>query len=336
MSYARANYQMFLRRQAFLRQKFNRHTFIIVGNLSLLGSILASFFLVQEFPNPSHSILSDRPTFKEPEISPRENASIYNQPGYIRSAQGDVLGAIADFDRSIKLNPILAKTYYNQRLANDNLEYEQSVKQDWNRALSLNSQELENDDNSFKSDKNKKFDQLAVLSSPLIDTIESPSALSSSLSSEIESISIPLKVPKKDMSFLPKPKRLTIPEDFPQKSDQLAHRSIFIRPPNKIINKPPLDTLMNPSVLGKKIQTDTSRKTEADGINNQQVNLNLALSFYQQGIFYKNLGINSEAIRNLEEASLLLQKYGQKNGNQDIAKEVETIIRNLRKENSSS
>jgi hypothetical protein len=126
------------------------------------------------------------------------------------------------------------------------------------------------------------------------------------------------------MSFLFENTDLKISEDLPKPTV-----SVLTKPasPTKIGNKSSKESRNRAQILANKIEAYSAKKMKTEDIDYQDINVNLALSFYQQGIFYKNLGINSEALRNLEEASLLLQK----DGNKDIAKEVETMIRNLKK-----
>ena len=334
MSYGQSNYQVLTHRQAFLRRKFNRNTFLIVGNLSLLGSILISVFLFQEFPTPSHSIVSYRLPVQEAKIVPSQSASVYNQRGYIRYAQGDDLGAIADFNQAIKLNPQLAEAYYNRSLAKSNLGYEQAAKQDWNQAMLLDPQLAANYHSPLLPDTEENTDSnpVAALRPMPTDSIDmaepvenfSDLNLNASRPSANQPTPKPSNFPQDEMSFLFENTDLKIPEDLPKPTV-----SVLTKPasPTKIGNKSSKESRNRAQILANKIEAYSAKKMKTEDIDYQDINVNLALSFYQQGIFYKNLGINSEALRNLEEASLLLQK----DGNKDIAKEVETMIRNLKK-----
>ena len=332
MPYGQSNYQVLTHRQAFLRRKFNRNTFLIVGNLSLLGSILIAVFLFQEFPTPSHSMARYRLPFQEAKPAPIQNASAYNQRGYIRYAQGDDLGAIADFNQAIKLNPQLAEAYYNRSLAKSNLGYEQAAKQDWNQAILLDPQLAANYHSPLLPDteENTNSNQVAVLrptptdSIDMAEPVENFSDLNASRPSAHQPTPKPSNFPQDEMSFLSENTDLKIPEDLPKPTASVPTKPAA---PPKIVNKSSKESINQAQILANKIEAYSAKKMKKEDIDHQGINVNLALSFYQQGIFYKNLGINSEALRNLEEASLLLHK----DGNQDIAKEIEAMIRNLKK-----
>ncbi|MFM7580561.1 MAG: hypothetical protein ACKO5Q_26985, partial [Microcystaceae cyanobacterium] len=76
--------------------------------------------------------------------------------------------------------------------------------------------------------------------------------------------------------------------------------------------------------IAKEIENYSLRR-DVKQSEEKALNLNLALSFYQQGIFYKNLGMNAEALSNLEQAILLLDKQGYPN----IVKKIAVIVQEL-------
>ncbi len=79
--------------------------------------------------------------------------------------------------------------------------------------------------------------------------------------------------------------------------------------------------------IAKEIENYSLRYSDQQS-QEKTLNLNLALSFYQQGIFYKNLGMNVEALSNLEQASLLLDKQGYPK----IVKKIAVVAQEIEKE----
>ncbi|MFM8293047.1 MAG: protein kinase domain-containing protein [Microcystaceae cyanobacterium] len=79
--------------------------------------------------------------------------------------------------------------------------------------------------------------------------------------------------------------------------------------------------------IAKEIENYSLRR-DVKQSEEKALNLNLALSFYQQGIFYKNLGMNAEALSNLEQAILLLDKQGYPH----IVKKIAVIVQELQKD----
>lgn len=61
------------------------------------------------------------------------------------------------------------------------------------------------------------------------------------------------------------------------------------------------------------------------------VALNLALNFYDKGVYYKDLGLYYPAIKYLEESHFLLEKEGEK----VMAAEVESVLSQVRQENAN-
>ncbi|MBJ7900231.1 MAG: hypothetical protein GC158_09995 [Cyanobacteria bacterium RI_101] len=61
------------------------------------------------------------------------------------------------------------------------------------------------------------------------------------------------------------------------------------------------------------------------------VALNLALNFYDKGVYYKDLGLYYPAIKYLEESYFLLNKEGEK----ALAQEVESVLDQVRQENAN-
>jgi hypothetical protein len=61
------------------------------------------------------------------------------------------------------------------------------------------------------------------------------------------------------------------------------------------------------------------------------VALNLALNFYDKGVYYKDLGLYYPAIKYLEESYFLLNKEGEK----AMAAEVESVLAQVRQENAN-
>ena len=77
-------------------------------------------------------------------------------------------------------------------------------------------------------------------------------------------------------------------------------------------------TKNNQSYSDKLINTNSEKSLS--------LNSKLASSFLQRGTYYKNLGIYSEAIKNFEQAYLLLEK----DGYSKQAATVEAMIKELR------
>jgi tetratricopeptide (TPR) repeat protein len=112
------------------------------------------------------------------------------------------------------------------------------------------------------------------------------------------------------------------------KKDLLSTISNPQKSPSKESYLDPLQTLED---YHNSLANKTSLETPDKLINKNSkkslaLNSKLASSFLQRGNYYKNLGIYSEAIKNFEQAYLLLQKDGHFNE----AVTVEAMIRKLR------
>jgi S1-C subfamily serine protease/Flp pilus assembly protein TadD len=90
------------------------------------------------------SILSDRKQYAaaikiyDRMIRDREEASAYYNRGIAKSTLGDKQGAIADYNRAIKINPNDADAHYNRGIAKSTLGDKQGEIADYNRAIKIN------------------------------------------------------------------------------------------------------------------------------------------------------------------------------------------------------
>jgi len=78
-----------------------------------------------------------------------------------------------------------------------------------------------------------------------------------------------------------------------------------------------------PSPQGPRLRDNLAKK--------DNVALNLALNFYDKGVYYKDLGLYYPAIKYLEESYFLLNKEGEK----AMAAEVESVLAQVRQENAN-
>ncbi|MFN5514629.1 MAG: protein kinase domain-containing protein [Cyanobacteriota bacterium] len=78
-----------------------------------------------------------------------------------------------------------------------------------------------------------------------------------------------------------------------------------------------------PSPQGSQLRDSLAQK--------DNVALNLALNFYDKGLYYKDLGLYYPAIKYLEESHFLLKKEGEK----AMAAEVESVLIQVRQENAN-
>jgi tetratricopeptide (TPR) repeat protein len=122
------------------------------------------------------------------------------------------------------------------------------------------------------------------------------------------------------------PKTLNIP-DAPKSSRTLNIPDIPNIP--KTSNIPSTD---NFDSFPKKSENSSDKSDKIDVANDGNLetpltlNSNLVSSFFQKGIYYKNLGMYDEAIKNFEQAYLIVHKEK----NSKLAADIEVIIADLR------
>ena len=68
-------------------------------------------------------------------------SALYNGRGLIKSDEGNIRGAIADFDRAIKLNPKNAAAYRNRANAKQKIKDRAGAISDFNRSAELFNQQ---------------------------------------------------------------------------------------------------------------------------------------------------------------------------------------------------
>ena len=97
---------------------------------------------------------------------------------------------------------------------------------------------------------------------------------------------------------------------------------------NLLANKTSFKTpdIINTDKISKNNQKSSDKSINKNPKKPLTLNSSLASSFLQRGTYYKSLGIYPEAIKNFEQAYLLLQK----DGHFEEATTVEAMIRKLR------
>ena len=319
MPYSYANkgnmsYQVFM--------NFNRYAAPVLKSLPWVAGILILAFLVQEFPQ-SKSRENLRPNVIGIPISSNpDDAIAYNERGYRRYKRGEYFGALTDFNKAIQINPNLADAYLNRRLVNEVLGNEQSSERDLLKAIAI---APDNPRISSLSKENK--DLLKDINTNIKTTLETelfklPENKDSRISQSIE----------RKISLKNKSKAINAKEDLlstitttRKSSSKQAHSEALQALEdyhNSLANKASFKTpdILNTDKISKNDQINKNAKKPLT------LNLRLASYFLQRGTDYKNKGIYPEAIKNFEQAYLLLQK----DGHFDEATTVEAMIRKLR------
>ncbi|MGL5034610.1 MAG: protein kinase domain-containing protein [Microcystaceae cyanobacterium] len=297
-------------RPVLARQPLGQRGLMFLSYAFLFGSIIIVAFLSFELPtlSPPTAILKTNPSADLPIA---RSAAFYNEEGYQYYLKGNLVKAIAKFDQAIKMNPKLAEAYYNRSLAKRSLGDKDEAQEDWTEAIFLDPKLVEREDRD----------------NPI---------LASSETSLNESI-------KTDFKILPNEKK----ENDGNKIDlNAAHQTLEKFPPDKVAQKsltsklysakiavkPSTKKPINPQSLIKEIESYGSQKQLEEALDSSQIsresslNINLALSFYQQGLIYQNLGMLYEAAENFKQSSVVLKQEG----NERLAKKVDTVIGQLK------
>lgn len=316
-----------MRYQFFMN--FNRYAFpLLKGIIPLCGGVLLLMFAFQEFPQSKSSQIV-QPDASNIFISRNpDDAIAYNERGYRRYKRGEYFGALTDFNKAIQINPNLADAYLNRRLVNEVLGNQKLSEQDLLKAIAI---DPDNPRVSPFSGMNR--DSLKALNSNIESSLESdllklPENKDSRIGKAIEK-NILLKNKSKAVNSKKNPPPVIAnTQKYPSKEGDLDTLQTLEDYHNSLANKTPLEI---PDIL------DTNKISKNDGnysdnsINESSkryltLNSSLASSFLQRGTYYKNLGIYSEAIKNFEQAYLLLAKDGQFKE----AETVEAMIHDLR------
>ncbi len=318
-------------------KNFNKYTAFIVGNIFLLASFLIVLFLFQDFPQSNNPVVNQSnirwdtvpKNINDTKCGADSCEIAYNNRGYQRYIKGDHLGAIADFNKAIQINPKLADAYYNRGLANQALGNEKLAEQDLLKSVALDPENINiNPPPVVAKEKNYPLENvpLTIPKNLESDVFKLPKTEQEKLDQQLQE-RIPIK--EKDQSKMP-----AIKNSLPTISNNIKSS----QPPNYYLQgledyKPSLNanSPLNKSKISNSDNLSIKIKNYSDNQLNKskkfsELNSNLALSFFQRGIFYRNSGIYTEAIKNFEQAYFLLQKEG----NTAAAEDVEVMISELR------
>jgi serine/threonine protein kinase len=307
---------------------FNRYASPILKSLPWVAGILILAFLVQEFPQ-SKSRENLRPNVINIPISNNpDDAIAYNELGYQRYKKGEYFGALTDFNKAIQINPNLADAYLNRRLVNEVLGNQQSSERDLLKAIAIAP-----DDPRVSSVARENKDLLKDINTNIKTTLETelfklPENKDSRISQSIE----------KKISLKNKSKAINAKEDLlstipntrksPSKQGHSEALQALEDYHNSLANKTSFKTpdILNTDKISKNNQNYSDKSINKNPKKSLTLNSRLASYFLERGTDYKNKGIYPEAIKNFEQAYLLLQKDGHFNE----AVTVEAMIRKLR------
>ncbi|MFM7438901.1 MAG: protein kinase domain-containing protein [Snowella sp.] len=308
---------------------FNRYASPLLKSLPWLAGVLILIFLVQEFPQFKsrenfQANVGNLPIFNNP-----DDAIAYNERGYRRYKRGEYFGALTDFNKAIQINPNLADAYLNRRLVNEVLGNEKLSERDLLKAITI-----EPDNPRVSSFYRANQDLLKDINTNTKSTLETelfklPENKDNQISKTIKK-----KILLKNQSKAANAQKelfanLPNTQKSPSRKSYLDPLQTLEDYHNSLANKTSLETpdifntdksSNNNQSYSDELMTKNSRKSLA-------LNSRLASSFLQRGTYYKNLGIYSEAIKNFEQAYLLLEKEGHLSD----AKAVEAMINELKK-----
>jgi tetratricopeptide (TPR) repeat protein len=308
---------------------FNRYASpLLKGIIPLCAGVWILIFVVQEFPQSKSResfppILNSIPLSNNP-----DDAIAYNERGYRRYKKGEYFGALTDLNKAIQINPNLADAYLNRRLVNEVLGNEQLSEKDLLKAIAI---DPDNPRVPLFARANK--DLLKDINANLKTSLETElfkltENKDSPIGKAIEK-NILIKNQSKDGNSK-KNLLSNIPttEKSLSKEASLEALQALDNYDNSLANKTSLETsdILNTDKISK------NNKNYSDKFFNENFKKSLALksslasSFVQRGAYYKSLGIYSEAIKNFEQAYLILDK----DGYFEEAATVESMIKELR------
>jgi tetratricopeptide (TPR) repeat protein len=308
---------------------FNRYASpLLKGIIPLCGGVLLLMFAFQEFPQSKSSQIV-QPDASSIFISrDPDDAIAYNERGYQRYKRGEYFGALTDLNKAIQINPNLADAYLNRRLVNEVLGNEKLSEQDLLKAIAIDP-----DNPRVSSFSRTNRDLLKDLNSNTESSLESdlfklPENKDSRISKAIEKNILLKNKSKAVNSKKNPPPAMPTTQKYPSKEGDLDTLQTLEDYHDSFADTTSLET---PDILG------TNKISRNDGdysdnfINESSkkyltLNSSLASSFLQRGTYYKKLGIYSEAIKNFEQAYLLLAK----DGHFKEAEIVEAMIQDLR------
>ncbi|MEB3309318.1 MAG: tetratricopeptide repeat protein [Snowella sp.] len=320
--------------KAYLKNTFahnlNRYTALALGNASLLASFLIILALFQGLPEsrPSISRSSSLPDADTPTVSKHKKvASFYNDRGYQKYNDKDYIGAIADFNQALKLDPGLADSYYNRGLANQALGYDKLAEQDLYKAISLDPRVSNSTDLPANSNENlevENVEDIALEKGNFMDN--EPFKLSPAAQANLnQRLGDPLSIEQQLERAKTKPSASERPQanPSPKSTEKLlqaldANKTSFNTKTN--LKKP---QLQKPTQSEKQV---TPKQNEASDKTRLTVNSHLAFSLFQRGVINRRQGNYQEAITNFEQAYFLLKKE-----NNPALKDLEKMIQDLQK-----
>jgi len=307
---------------------FNRYASPLLKSLPWLAGVLILIFLVQEFPQSKSRENFQTNVGNIPISNNPDDAIAYNERGYRRYKKGEYFGALTDFNKAIQINPNLADAYLNRRLVNEVLGNDQLSERDLLKAIAL-----EPDNPRVSSFYRANKDLLKDINANIKTTLETellklPENKDNRISQSIEK-----KILLKNESKAANAKKELFSK--PASTQKSLLQEGYLDPlqtledyHNSLANKPSLETpdIFNADKNSNDNQSYSNELTTKNSRKSLALNSRLASSFLQRGTYYKNLGIYSEAIKNFEQAYLLLEK----DGHLTDAKNVEKMINELR------
>jgi serine/threonine protein kinase len=307
---------------------FNRYAYPLLKSLPWIAGVVILYFVVQEFPQSKSRENFQSNVINIPISNNPDDAIAYNEQGYRRYKKGEYFGALTDFNKAIQINPNFADAYLNRRLVHEVLGNQQSSERDLLKAIAI---APDNPRVSSFSIANK--DLLKDINTNIKTTLETELfKLSENKDSPI-SKSIEKNILLKNQSQVDNAKKdllstISTPQKLSSKENDLDPLQTLEDYHNSLANKNSLETpdIINTDKISKNNQKYSDNSINKNPKKSLALNSKLASSFLQRGTYYKSLGIYPEAIKNFEQAYLLLQKDGHFNE----AVTVEAMIRELR------
>jgi serine/threonine protein kinase len=289
---------------------FNRYASpLLKGIIPLCAGVWILIFVLQEYPQSKSreslpAILNSIPISNNP-----NDAIAYNERGYRRYKKGEYFGALTDFNKAIQINPNLADAYLNRRLVNEVLGNEQLSEKDLLKAIAVDP-----DNPRISSFARVNKDLLKDINSDINTTLETdlfklPENKDSRISKSIEKnilIKQKSKVANANKDLASATSRNQKP---PSKESYLQALEDYH---NSLANKTSLETpdLLDADKISKNNKNYSDNFVNENAKKSLELKSRLASSFLQRGDYYKKLGIYSEAIKNFEQAYLILEKDG--------------------------
>jgi tetratricopeptide (TPR) repeat protein len=294
----------------------------------LCAGVWILIFVVQEFPQSKSResfppILNSIPLSNNP-----DDAIAYNERGYQRYKRGEYFGALTDLNKAIQINPNLADAYLNRRLVNEVLGNEQLSEKDLLKAIAIDP-----DNPSVPLFARANKDLLKDINANLKTSLETELfKLTENKDSPIgKAIEKNILIKNKSKDGNSKKNLLSnIPttEKSLSKEASLEALQALDNYDNSLANKTSLETsdILNTDKISKNNKNYSDKFFNENFKKSLELKSSLASSFVQRGAYYKNLGIYSEAIKNFEQAYLILDK----DGYFEEAATVESMIKELR------